>query len=300
MTHSKPAFPSDLEREICEIAARMYPGTIPALLRVAQRILIWIEPLLYRVVRTSPGSSYDGMTAALSCAMQLKPASFFRDGVRQLFLDTLAHWPPNVALELLRLCTGLVNFAPTGQFCNPALLPILEGMHLRRLSASLENLFGGREAVDLHHPLFSSLTHLNIFGTIKESPRIYEHLQSLPSLTHLCLDNDIPRDALCAVLSGCPHLEVVVNLWAYFRANRAVGVSKNPPVTDLRFVVGLYREYWDDWEAGARGGHDFWARAETFIERKRRGEISGTAHSYFRRFACLTWTTASCYLFEEN
>jgi hypothetical protein len=32
-------------------------------------------------------------------------------------------------------------------------------------------------------------------------------------------------------------------------------------------------DYKKDWETGARGGDDFWTRAEAFVARKRKGEI---------------------------
>jgi hypothetical protein len=38
---TQPSFPADLERELFETTALMYPNTIPTLLQVARRILIW-------------------------------------------------------------------------------------------------------------------------------------------------------------------------------------------------------------------------------------------------------------------
>lgn len=38
---SDPFFPVELEREIFETAALLYPATIPSLLRVARRVLVW-------------------------------------------------------------------------------------------------------------------------------------------------------------------------------------------------------------------------------------------------------------------
>ncbi|KAJ7928326.1 hypothetical protein B0H13DRAFT_2311607 [Mycena leptocephala] len=60
LMHPNPAFPPDLEREIFGTTALMYPGEMPTLLRVARRVLIWIEPLLYRVTkqRRSWGRAY--------------------------------------------------------------------------------------------------------------------------------------------------------------------------------------------------------------------------------------------------
>ncbi|KAJ7131406.1 hypothetical protein C8R44DRAFT_774790 [Mycena epipterygia] len=38
-----PSFPPELEREIFESAAQLYPNTIPNLLLVARRVNEWIE-----------------------------------------------------------------------------------------------------------------------------------------------------------------------------------------------------------------------------------------------------------------
>ncbi|KAJ6472876.1 hypothetical protein C8R47DRAFT_1145659 [Mycena vitilis] len=49
--HDEPVFPLDLERDIFEFTALKYPSTIPHLLRVCRRVLAWVEPILYRVLR---------------------------------------------------------------------------------------------------------------------------------------------------------------------------------------------------------------------------------------------------------
>ncbi|KAJ7480230.1 hypothetical protein B0H11DRAFT_2025346 [Mycena galericulata] len=270
----EPRLPHDLEREIFETTALIHPNMIPTLLRVARRVLIWVEPMLYRVIKISRGRPYED----LANAVLAKPPDFLRDAVRHLFLDSAAQWSQEDALKILPLCTGLVSLLPLRRFSNPTLIPTLAGMRLRRLSTSLVDLFGGRDAVDIHHPMFSALTHIDIFDDIGDVPKIYTHMSALPSLTHLCLNNEIPWDILRLLLSDCRHLQVLVNMWAYLRADRAWALAQKPPLTDHRFVVTLYRDYWEDWDAGAHGETDFWALAEIFVARKQRGEIAASCY----------------------
>ncbi|KAJ7728271.1 hypothetical protein DFH07DRAFT_851208 [Mycena maculata] len=275
---AKPYLSTDVEREIFETTGLLYPNTIPTLLRVARRVSIWVEPLLYRVLRIS---RYSPLAGVVLDAVHSKPTTFLRTAVRHLLLDGSAQWSQDDALSVLRLCTGLVSLLPFGRFASPALLPVLREMRsVRRLSASLEDLFGSSDAIDLHHPLFSGITHLDIFDPVESAPQIYVQLSALPRLTHLCLNNDIPAPIAHVVLSSCPHLEVLVNMWAYLRLARAFAVAQSPPLKDPdpRFVVALYDDFSADWEAGSHDELDFWALAEIFVARKRRGQIPASCY----------------------
>ncbi|KAJ7766721.1 hypothetical protein B0H16DRAFT_1882751 [Mycena metata] len=126
---AEPALPLDLEREIFETAALLYPGTLPTLLRVSRRVLVWIEPLLYRALRIdSPKTA-----AAIERAMELKPSSFFSDNVQSLYISSYCGWPNQTRCTFLRLCPHLVSLSlgfimplPTG------ILPVLAGLlHVR-------------------------------------------------------------------------------------------------------------------------------------------------------------------------
>lgn len=54
----------------------------------------------------------------------------------------------------------------------------------------------------------------------------------------------------------------------------------NPPVCDVRFVIGLLQDYWKDWEAGAKGFPDCWAEGDTFVACERNGLTERTAFFY--------------------
>ncbi|KAJ7705504.1 hypothetical protein B0H17DRAFT_669853 [Mycena rosella] len=274
MATAENALPPELEQEIFETAALMHPSTIPVLLRVARRVLIWIEPFLYRVIRLDLLPLAD----AVRHAIRTKPASFFQDSVRHLFLNSSEGWSAGEISELLRHCTRLVSFYTTGEFTTPAMLPLLGRMlPVRKWGGPLELLFGSAAAVDLNHPFFRNVTHLDLFDLVKDSDtRLSAGLGALPALTHLCLNNNVGVSFLRRVLEQCAHLQLLIHMWNHFYSEPARGIAANPPVVDVRFVVGVFHSYWDDWEAGARGGVDFWVAADTFVARKRRGEIAAS------------------------
>ncbi|KAJ6536903.1 hypothetical protein B0H19DRAFT_1182091 [Mycena capillaripes] len=265
--------PCELERQIFEIAGFDHFGMIPTLLRVARRVHVWMEPLLYRVIWLDAGT-HAAKTDAVYAAISSKPASFFKDAVRHLFIDESKSLDKEKAFTLLRLCANVVNLAVLGDLVGPPLLPILARIRLRRLSISLEQLFGGPQAVDFCHPLSLSVTHLDIFGNLAMT--MCTHLIALPALTHLCLNGRIEWDIVRLCLSECKTLVLLVNLWPSTQFIDADVFAAAVPFEDARFVVGRCDEYWRHWEASAEGGADFWSEAAAFVAEKRRGEFSGT------------------------
>ncbi|KAJ7184687.1 hypothetical protein C8R46DRAFT_1208866 [Mycena filopes] len=258
-----PAFPPELEQYIFEITGRLYPAMIPTLLLVARRIQIWIEPLLYEVIWPLRPSR----ARAVLAAMATKPAPFFQN-VRHLFLDFPSPFTVEDAHNLIRICPNLVNLAVVGPYSHPALLPILSGLHLRRL-AMCSTLFA-RDAIDFHHPIFASITHLDLID-VNES--VHAGLPLLPALTHLCVNADFAVDAMHTLLADCTLLKLLVNVWPRSMADDAEERANTIPFKDPRLVVYVYTDYWHDWEAGAQGRGDFWDEAEAFVARKRAGEI---------------------------
>ncbi|KAJ7750409.1 hypothetical protein DFH07DRAFT_546282 [Mycena maculata] len=246
----EPIFPPELEREIFETTAILHPKTIPTLLRVAHRILIWVEPLLYRVILS------DESMDALRRAMHVKPASFFAASVRHLAFPgrrISSELPAEEIRALLQLCTNIVSLALNMD--TPGLLPIMQEMKIRRWVGWLVFFFeGNSDAVDLSHPAFRTVTHLHTFDDLRD-------------------DAEVPR----LVLERCTRLQVLLVFWDIPEPARQM--AANPPVTDVRFVVcihgGVYRK---DWEVGARGGTDMWTAADTFVARKRRREIDTSCY----------------------
>ncbi|KAJ6479546.1 hypothetical protein C8R47DRAFT_1074614 [Mycena vitilis] len=253
----EPTFSTELEREIFETAALVYPETIPLLLRVARRVLTWIEPLLYRVVILS---SWMGTVRSqrLLDMVNSRPPKLFH-AVRHLALWRFrvdGVWTDDAAKQLLALCT-------------------------RRLSLELIQLTGGLRdgALDLAHDLFRNLTHLHVWDAdhisqFANSPtQTWARIFALPALTHLRLDHDAPWDMVLTALVDCPQLELLMCLCE----SRPVELASNLPVYDVRFVIALDRNYhcFQDWEEGAKGRPDLWSQADRFVARKRKGEVKG-------------------------
>jgi hypothetical protein len=140
------------------------------------------------------------MVSTLLDAMESKPPDFFCNAVRHLALDSLSACSEDQGRQLLALCKGVVNFGSNYGFTSPALLPLLAEMRIQRLCLTSADLFG-RKPIDLTHPLFRSVTHLDIFGLRGVVPTLAD-VPLLPALTHLCLDCDIPRDTLLGVLAA--------------------------------------------------------------------------------------------------
>ncbi|KAJ7828976.1 hypothetical protein B0H13DRAFT_2116563 [Mycena leptocephala] len=280
-----PRLPPELEHKIFEISALVHPGMVPTLLRVARRVQIWIEPLLYRLIwfdHPPNDPRQIAETNAVLAAMESKATSVFRE-VRNLFLKCSSGGPAEKGCSLLRLCPNVVKLflSPSSSSAEPQLVTVLGGMHICKLSVWLPNLFGAESlatGIDFTHPLFISITHLHILNRIEMENEIYPGLTGLPALTHLALNQTVLWDALRKVLYGCKKLAVLVNLWPMFRSFRGREFSEKTPFSDTRFVVTAYTDLWREWRAGAEGGMDFWTAANGFIARKQRGEISNSCY----------------------
>jgi hypothetical protein len=151
-------------------------------------------------------------------------------------------------------------------------------MRLQWLSASVDHIFGKGPSTDMTHPAFAHITHLDMyddFGETRVRQATKRGIPALPSLTHLCLNEDVPWDVMQALLEECPQLKLLANFWS---APSETGHehAQNVPFRDVRFVMGSYTDYWGDWLAGAKGLTCFWDLADEFIARKRRGEIKGS------------------------
>ncbi|KAJ6598387.1 hypothetical protein DFH09DRAFT_1272106 [Mycena vulgaris] len=139
---------------------------------------------------------------------------------------------------LSRTCPQLDSLSALG-FRKPAPLIRLQGMtQLRKWSGSLIDLFGSPSAIGPSQPFFRTVTHVDIFDAIYTS-EISSSLAALPALTHLCLHRAVGVGYLRHPLEHCPHSEVLVNLWPLSEMDKVHDIAASPPVTDVRFVVGV-------------------------------------------------------------
>ncbi|KAJ7635691.1 hypothetical protein DFH06DRAFT_1220217 [Mycena polygramma] len=268
----QPVFPAELEREIFETTAVMHPGQIPALLLVARRVLLWIEPLGYTIIRVTATTS--DMLDALRKRMTSKPPIFFH-AVRHIMLE----WTDILSSEdihrLLNLCSRVTSLVIQYRYSDPDLLPVLAHLHLKRLAVHPQRLFGAG-TIDFKHPLFHSITHLTLL-VAEGVPDALRNIPKLPALTHLSLSPLIPRELLMAVLAECPRLMLLLTQWHASFVVR-YEADKIRCVYDVRFVMRMFDDCWVELEANARGLPDFWDEADDFVARKRKGEIEATRY----------------------
>ncbi|KAJ7489043.1 hypothetical protein FB451DRAFT_1552954 [Mycena latifolia] len=265
MPDDSSAFPLELEREIFETAARLHPETIAALLRVAHRVLVWIEPLLYRtLVITHRGQ--------LEAVLQKSP-SFMSENVRNLMF-WMDERNEDMSTLLLSLCTGIQALA----LFNPPfqLFGFLGPLHMRRLTLPISSLYYARALLLPTSPFLADLTHLHIHSQRNMAFPSHFSLGALPSLTHLCFEcpgvfSHVAAE-LYKVLEDCKKLQVYVCMFdSHEELEQSEVVPERPWIDDPPVVImALTRTaFVRDWRLGVAGGRDFWARADEFIAKKR-------------------------------
>ncbi|KAJ7662773.1 hypothetical protein DFH06DRAFT_1190821 [Mycena polygramma] len=282
------ALPFELEQQIFELAAFCHPDCIPTLVRVAWRVKIWMEPLLYRVlsmydachgspIRKGIRHSLLGVLSAIAS----RPA-LFQDHVRHIaVMSSLDSSDAGLAgistvLSTSMSTTNLALFYSG----SPGLLPLLAQLPLKHLSLIREHFFPLPTATDYAHSAFSQVTHLDILDWRRRSEE-WDPLTGvalIPHLTHLSFHDSGVTTAVCKhALRDCKHLEVLVMLCrspsAVSRATRA----REELAADPRFVLVLVPDYVQDWENGARGAEDYWSRADGLVRRRLAGETKFTA-----------------------
>ncbi|KAJ7847804.1 hypothetical protein B0H14DRAFT_3674664 [Mycena olivaceomarginata] len=137
-------------------------------------------------------------------------------------------------------------------------------MPLRRLSTALTDVFPAT-GVDFMHPLFSCLTNLELIATLTNSVwEEWKGLTLIPNVTHFAFLIGGSLTIFRGVLAACPALRVLVFLhWGFEGVGVSYeGIGLEPLSQDTRFVGMPAPPLSADWQIGARGGDDFWIRAE--------------------------------------
>ncbi|KAK7048975.1 tyrosinase central domain-containing protein [Favolaschia claudopus] len=287
--------PTELERLVFECAA-VNRSRIPTLLLVAHRVRIWLEPILYHLLLLNGIRSIESvLTVILS-----KPPSFLESAVRHLLLySSPFSLKPDTLSQFLHRCPGIISLSLIGDITGPHLLPALAQMHtLKRLSIEMKLLFPDSQ-VDLDHPLFASITHLELFEEVyldeEDEPNDLLWLlhpqapAKMANLEYLGFNTQLHPSFLCTVHDRYEQLRVLVVGFTATDEESAVGFleevteqtaamseedgEKGMGVGMERLVVATYENPYQDWERGVRGGEDVWARAEEFVRRKRGGEV---------------------------
>ncbi|KAF7368607.1 hypothetical protein MVEN_00184600 [Mycena venus] len=266
--------PVELEREIFELTAFLHPECMLALVLVARRVKIWIKPMLYQTISVHqhmfkcefsrlPLRAVAKLITSQPVALRYHTRHICFAGVQM----------SEMVVDLLSRCGVAENLAFIKTPCPAALLPILGALPLQRLSLALSHsfqLFPWPNPFDGRHSIFSQLTHLDILDPHVEIDewRTWSGLAQIPRLTHLSTRTHMSESVLHGVLQHCKLLQVLV--WVYgiqelLDENRARAELTDDP----RFVTLVSGELLLDWEAGARGGEDYWARANALVKKRR-------------------------------
>ncbi|KAJ6520965.1 ankyrin repeat-containing domain protein [Mycena vulgaris] len=225
----------------------------------------------------------DATISRIAEALESKPASYFEKAVRHLWLVNFSSEARDTSLELLQILPRIENLVIMDSiypFSDPEIERSI-GAKCTRLGLIVHATGSWYHTKRLVEPLYSFVTHLIIHERRGSGWHSWSRLAELPALTHLCLAQTLSADLLRQALVECPTLHVVVRLW--FQRKEAEDFVTYPKNDSRLVVMWLAKNYRADWETGAYGGDDFWARAEQFLERKMRGEIEtqpGGAYSY--------------------
>ncbi|KAJ7038401.1 hypothetical protein C8F04DRAFT_1392953 [Mycena alexandri] len=256
---SSPVLPLELEREIFEGAAICCPETIPSLLLVSHRVYEWIEKIKYRTV--TPMGKHS--TCSYETLMRVIQSDSKSPHVHHLYI-----WPyggTDVVQEILHVCTGIQSLALIRSNISAFLLPTLATLRPRRLWGYFGSLLDKK---DFGQSMFTFVTHLALWEIAGEPDRDIpvwlSFLAMFPSLTHLMISS-FKTTLVPHILASSKMLEVLVK-------DSSLSGEELDNVDD-RYVTIELRSIVEQWVMGARGGNNFWARAEAFIAKKRCREI---------------------------
>lgn len=299
------SLPPDVEREIFETAALLYPGTIPRLLRVARRVLIWkvttqnpasnadmfyrIEPLLYNTIQISIFESQSGSGAEMLRRIETKGASFFSTAVRHVEITAFEWafwgvrsknvWSDEDLKRVLRACTGVQHLFLVGD---------LERLHLAMLAESRPTRVD--LLVDLMHPglhfaqpMFQNLTHL-LLGNFNRRTALgdpmdpdFRHWPAifrLPALTHLALAQAARPSLVHTMLADAPRLAVLV-IFVEDAPGAAVLAEQLVHHDERLVFLALNDLEGSEMNTISRLVDKLWTQADEFVSRKHRGLIEG-------------------------
>ncbi|KIM45596.1 hypothetical protein M413DRAFT_24768 [Hebeloma cylindrosporum] len=271
--------PSELEREIFEIAASSHPKWIPKLVLVARRVRIWLEPELYRIMRSGKGRVipplYTGEKEGDNDVLDLNRLQQYGRHVKHILLQKR---PSQEIGHILNCCPNVHNLAlwMIRGSCTH-LIPILEGLPLRRLSFDPSYFFQNYakdSSVPFDQALFHNITHLEVLNATVAWSK-WKQLAHLPRLTHLALVGVVNQALIDCVLAECRNLELFVTFFMYtdHPGGDILVPQKDPRVVFLKKIIG----HLDHWEVGARGEEDFWIKGERCKKKAMRKDFTNVA-----------------------
>ncbi|KAJ7184919.1 hypothetical protein C8R46DRAFT_1065462 [Mycena filopes] len=277
--HRGPMLPPELERVVFEIAASNL-GDIPNMMLVAWRVREWVEPYLFLVVSNTTLESEMFTTPfnVYTIPISQKPVVFWSKSVKSVFLDT-DDTTEAIITRLLTACKGITRL-----FSHLSLdkhRDQLAALHdLRRLHFDLALLFLD-DVMDLAHPLFRNITHLELLTlpSPTTTPAVFAGLALVPKLAHLAFNEAAHSNEMLPFLASLTHLHSLVLLHPESLREEEAGHVSPALAADDRFVLIGQTDYSADWFRGANGGEDFWHVADAFIKARRAGLVDRTRFS---------------------
>ncbi|KAJ7065601.1 hypothetical protein C8F01DRAFT_1249179 [Mycena amicta] len=268
--------PPELEREIFEYTAELYPGVIPNLLCLAHRVFVWIEPIVYHTIYVDSSRRISSFLTATTS----KPPEFFATHVRRIFIYNSVRSERSLedARAALALCTNVTHIAGAGPLASPLLLPVLTPLRLERMALFLTHIFFDTAYdVDLTLLCFQTLTHVDVFDYLSDEDAAMDYVRklcSLPVLTHLALNDEVSWEAVQTLLRDCTCLEILVVQWSESKESGRARAREARLELDLdldaaRFLMTMFERM----EDAALDPPNLWSQAETFVADKRRGKI---------------------------
>ncbi|KAJ7059602.1 hypothetical protein C8F01DRAFT_1370495 [Mycena amicta] len=254
MVAEDPRLPPELEREIFETTARMHPEMRYRLLFVSRRVLIWIEPTLYRTIVFAN-------CHRLSQLLMAKSSEFFAKTTRHASVSIGSHAG---AGRILEVCAGVTHLALTVYDDDTLYAPFRALQQIRRLTFYPGNVLLAATARDPTLPVFASLTHIHLFDNYDHN--LASFCAALPVLTHLAVYGDY---AWLRILADCKKLTLLVLLALEQHSAVEIEAQVGADLADPRVVVTWYKT----WDEGVLDCYSYWDVAGDFAARKRQGLI---------------------------
>nr|GAT54519.1 predicted protein [Mycena chlorophos] len=249
---------------------------------VAQRVKLWVEPLLYRTITVQNSAKFFHLLRIL----RTKPPSFLASAVWHIHyaipLPRESLVSADICAEVLALCPGTTHVGTTVSFMGTRSRDAMSVLtNLQDLTTELGILFEHTQPIDARHRVFAHVTHLNLhdrMGLRSVRQRIWDAVPAMPSLTHLrMLSGDSIADAhIEHLLFSCPKLRILLltleGHWdEHFHRTRRVSDSR----LVWAFVDEAYGRFWADWTRHTRGETCLWTMAEDVVRQRtmRQGSI---------------------------
>ncbi|KAF9526144.1 hypothetical protein CPB83DRAFT_858423 [Crepidotus variabilis] len=268
----EPRLPTELEREIFELASRDEPSTRYSLIQVAKRVHKWVEPSLYCIFIICEGTDVIPSSLFLSSFKERLAVGGSTAIARQAkFVRHLMYTGQDMSsvVDLIILCTNIIDlavwtFPGVPNTSLTTLTTFFDALHLKRLSVSAE-------LIQLYpHCLSSlalSLTHLDCFGMHSPFWDDGWKILNVSHLTHLVVAGSNIRPIITAILKESKTIRLVINAQDNIPSPDAL---EGPWYTkDPRYVFCKYpNPPTACWFKGTNGGDDIWVLGEEAQRRK--------------------------------